>query len=94
MKAEGKAPAAAPATKEGKDKKEGKEEAAAPAAKAAGITPYELCGGGAEGMLVLTPEGGSNGGAPTADLAPMAKQAEQDYALVMAGIRELQAAQG
>ena len=34
------------------------------------------------------------GGAPTADLAPMAQQAEQDYALVMAGIRELQAAQG
>ena len=34
------------------------------------------------------------GGAPTADLAPMAKQAEQDYALVIAGIRELQATQG
>ncbi len=68
--------AAAPAAKEtkegkeGKDGKEKKEEAAAapaPAAKAAGITPYELCGGGAEGMLVLTPVGGSNGGAPTAD---------------------------
>lgn len=47
----------------GKDKKE---EAAAPAA-AGGITPYELCGGGAEGMLVLTPVGGSDGGAPTPD---------------------------
>ena len=34
------------------------------------------------------------GGAPAEDLTPMAQQAEQDYALVMAGIRELQAAQG
>jgi HPt (histidine-containing phosphotransfer) domain-containing protein len=34
------------------------------------------------------------GGAPTVDLTPMARQAEEDYALVMAGIRELQAAQG
>ena len=34
------------------------------------------------------------GGAPTMDLAPLAKQAEEDYALVLAGIRELQAAQG
>ena len=33
-------------------------------------------------------------GAPTVDLAPMARQAEEDYALVTAGIRELQAAQG
>ncbi len=72
VKAAGKA--AAPATKEGKDSKKDKdkdekEEAAAPApaAAAAGITPYELCGGGTEGMLVLTPVGGSNGGAPTAD---------------------------
>ena len=63
----------APATKAKKDdKKDGKEDAAAPAAAetlppAAGITPYELCGGGTEGMLVLTPVGGSDGGAPTAD---------------------------
>ena len=65
---------AAPAAKEAKESKEGKEgkdkkeEAAAPAApaKSAGITPYELCGG-TGGMLVLTPAGGSNGGAPTAD---------------------------
>ena len=60
--------------KKDKDKDKDKEEAAAaPAAEAAaapaaaGITPYELCGGGAEGMLVLTPVGGSNGAAPTAD---------------------------
>ncbi len=33
-------------------------------------------------------------GEPTADISDMAKQAEADYALVMAGIRELQAAQG
>ena len=33
------------------------------------------------------------GGAPSADLAPMAKQAEEDYALVMEGIRALQASQ-
>ena len=33
-------------------------------------------------------------GAPTVDLAPMARQAEEDYALVTAGIRELQAAEG
>ena len=65
---------AAPAAKEAKEAKEGKEgkdkkeEAAAPApaAKAAGITPYELCGG-TDGILVLTPAGGANGGAPTAD---------------------------
>ena len=63
----------APATKAKKDdKKDGKEDAAAPAAAetlppAAGITPYELCGGGTEGMLVLTLVGGSDGGAPTAD---------------------------
>ena len=33
------------------------------------------------------------GGAPTADLAAMAKQAEEEYALVMEGIRSLQASQ-
>ena len=33
-------------------------------------------------------------GAPTVDLAPMAAQAEEDYALVTAGIRELQETQG
>ena len=33
-------------------------------------------------------------GEPTADISDMAKQAEADYALVMAGIRELQAAPG
>ncbi|MBO4419360.1 MAG: phage tail sheath subtilisin-like domain-containing protein [Oscillospiraceae bacterium] len=50
------------------DKKDGKDEAPAEAVPAAsGITPYELCGGGTEGMLVLTPVGGSNGGAPSAD---------------------------
>ena len=62
--------AKAPVTKEGKGKDKDKEDAApapAPAPAAAGITPYELCGGGAEGMLVLTPAGGSNGGAPTPD---------------------------
>ncbi len=48
-----------------KGKKENKDEAAAEPAPA-GITPYELCGG-TEGILVLTPAGGSNGGAPTAD---------------------------
>ena len=72
VKADAKAAPAAKEAKEGKEGKEGKDKkdeaaAPAPAAKAAGITPYELCGGGAEGMLVLTPAGGSNGGAPTAD---------------------------
>ena len=71
VKAEAKAAPAAKEAKEAKEGKEGKdkkEEAAAPAApaKSAGITPYELCGG-TGGMLVLTPAGGSNGGAPTAD---------------------------
>ena len=66
----GEKPAAAP--KEEKAEKGKKDEAAAekPAAAAApagGITPWELCGGGNEGMLVLTPVGGSNGGAPTPD---------------------------
>ena len=46
----------------GKDKKDD-----APAAAPGGITPYEQCGGGSEGMLVLTPLGGSDGGAPTPD---------------------------
>lgn len=49
---------------EKKDEKGKKDEA--PAAPVAGITPYELCGG-VGGMLVLTPQGGSNGGAPTPD---------------------------
>ena len=68
LKAEAKAAPAAKEAKEGKEGKDKKEEAAAPAApaKSAGITPYELCGG-TGGMLVLTPAGGSNGGAPTAD---------------------------
>ena len=52
--------------KEGKDDAPAAAEAEAKPA-ADGITPYELCGGGSEGMLVLTPAGGSNGGAPTAD---------------------------
>ena len=56
-----------PAAKSGAKSKKDKEEGAPEAAPApAGITPYELCGG-TEGMLVLTPAGGSNGGAPTAD---------------------------
>ncbi len=74
LPAEAKAAPAAKETKESKEGKEGKDKkeeapapAPAPAAKAAGITPYELCGGGTEGMLVLTPAGGSNGGAPTPD---------------------------
>ncbi len=68
VKAEAKAAPAAKEAKEGKEGKDKKEEAPAPApaAKSAGITPYELCGG-VDGMLVLTPAGGSNGGAPTAD---------------------------
>jgi hypothetical protein len=50
-----------------KDDKGKKEEAAAPAAApAGGITPYELCGG-TGGMIILTPAGGSDGGAPTPD---------------------------
>ena len=56
-------PAAKSAAKSKKDKEEGAPE---PAPAPAGITPYELCGG-TEGMLVLTPAGGTNGGAPTAD---------------------------
>lgn len=57
------APAPAPAAKEegkDKDKKEASAPAPAPAAKAAGITPYEQCGGQGERM-VLTLEGGSDG---------------------------------
>lgn len=57
------AAAAAPAVKdENKDNKDKKDApAAAPApAKAAGITPYDLCAGVGEGM-VLTLEGGSDG---------------------------------
>jgi hypothetical protein len=50
---------------DGKDEKGKKDEA--PAAAAGGITPYEQCGGGADGMLVLTPAGGSDGGVPTPD---------------------------
>ena len=34
------------------------------------------------------------GGAPAADLTGLAKQAEEDYALVVEGIRALQASQG
>lgn len=34
------------------------------------------------------------GGAPEGDLSDMARQAEEDYALVMEGIRELQESQG
>lgn len=56
-------PAAKPAAKDDKKDEKGKKDEA-PAA--AGITPYELCGG-TGGMLVLTPAGGSNGGKPTAD---------------------------
>ena len=52
-------PAAAPAPA-AKDDKEKKEAPAPAAAKAAGITPYELCAGVGEGM-VLTLEGGSDG---------------------------------
>ncbi len=53
------APAPAPAAKDdGKDKKDAP--APAPAAKVTGITPYDLCGGTGESM-VLTLEGGSNG---------------------------------
>ena len=52
--------------KEEKDKDK-KDDAPAPEAKAAaGITPYELCGG-TGGMLVLTPAGGTTGGAPKPD---------------------------
>ncbi len=58
-------PAAAP-KEDKKDEKAKDKKEEAPAA-AAGITPYELCGGGDEGMLVLTPAGGSNGGKPTPD---------------------------
>lgn len=56
------AAAAAPAVKdENKDNKDKKDAPAAPApAKAAGITPYDLCAGVGEGM-VLTLEGGSDG---------------------------------
>ncbi len=64
------AAAAAPKAKKEDKPKEGKEEAPAvpePEMKVAGITPYELCGGGKEGMLVLSLAGGSNGGAPTPD---------------------------
>ena len=57
-------PAAKAPSKSKKDKEEGA--APEPAPVSAGITPYDLCGG-TEGMLVLTPAGGSNGGAPTAD---------------------------
>ena len=57
-------PAAAP--KEDKKDEKGKKDEAPAAAPAAGITPYELCGG-KDGMLVLTPVGGSDGGAPKAD---------------------------
>ena len=47
--------------------KKDKDEGAADAAPApAGITPYDLCGG-TEGMLVLTPAGGANGAAASAD---------------------------
>ncbi len=63
-------PAAKPAAAPKEEKEEAPEKGKKtekPAAAAAGITPYELCGGGAEGMLVLTPAGGSNGGKPTAD---------------------------
>ncbi len=51
---------AAPAAKDDKDKE--KKDAPAPVApvKTAGITPYDLCGGTGESM-VLTLEGGSNG---------------------------------
>ena len=52
-------PAAAPAPA-AKDDKEKKDAPALAAAKAAGITPYELCAGVGEGM-VLTLEGGSDG---------------------------------
>ena len=52
-------PAAAPAPA-AKDDKEKKDAPAPAAAKAAGITPYELCAGVGEGM-VLTLEGGSDG---------------------------------
>ncbi len=54
--------------KEDKDKDKDKKDEAAPAAAApaAGITPYELCGG-TEGMIVLTPAGGTTGGAPKPD---------------------------
>ena len=56
-----------PAAKGTPKAKKDKDENAAEAAPApAGITPYELCGG-TEGILVLTPAGGSNGGAPTSD---------------------------
>ncbi len=63
-------PAAAPKEEKKDDKKDEKgkkDDAPAAAAPAAGdITPYALCGG-TEGILVLTPEGGSDGGKPTAD---------------------------
>ncbi len=49
-----------------RSKKDKEENAAEPAPAPAGITPYDLCGG-TEGILVLTPAGGSNGGAPSAD---------------------------
>ena len=68
----GEKPAAAPKEEKAEKAEKGKKDEAAaekPAAAApvAGITPWELCGGGNEGMLVLTPVGGSNGGAPTPD---------------------------
>ena len=57
-------PAKTAAPKGKKDKDEAAPAEAAPSP--AGITPYALCGG-TEGILVLTPAGGSNGGAPTPD---------------------------
>lgn len=56
----------AAASKEDKKDDKGKKDEAPAPASAAGITPYELCGG-TGGMLVLTPVGGSNGDAPTPD---------------------------
>ena len=53
------APAPAPASKDDKDKKDAPAPAPAKAA-VAGITPYDLCAGVGEGM-VLTLEGGSDG---------------------------------
>ena len=61
-------PAPKPAKEEKKDEKgkDKKDEAPAAAEAGSGITPYELCGG-TGGILILTPEGGTDGGKPTAD---------------------------
>ncbi len=60
------APATKAAPKKEEKDKDKKDEAPAPEAKAAAVTPYELCGG-TGGMLVLTPAGGTTGGAPKPD---------------------------